>query len=83
VPLSSAHRVELETLIAAGVQRAFRDVGLNQEEVYELRKDLTFLREWRTTCDTLRVKGAWTIFWLTLTGITGLVILGVRTWLGK
>lgn len=81
--LSAQDKDELEVLIAAGVERAFRDVGLNQQEVFELRKDLTFLREWRTTCDGMRTKGIFAVITLLVSGFAALVFMGYKSWVGQ
>lgn len=74
-------RDELEHLITAGVEAAFKDVGLNQSEVFELRKDMTFLREWRVSCEDLRQKGMWYTASLMVLGIAALIGLGLKQWL--
>ena len=71
---------KLEQLIKDGIRDSFRDVGLNDEEVFELRKDLTFLREQRLTCDKLRVSGLWYLLSVAGAGITGLLVLGFKGW---
>lgn len=80
--LTGEIRDELELLIATGVSRAFRDIGLNQEEVFELRKDLNFLRDWRVSCETMRQRGTWAIITVLVTGVIGLIIMGIRSWVG-
>lgn len=72
---------ELESLIKCGVDRAFKDVGLNQSEVFELRKDMTFLREWRISCEDLRHKGLWYSISLIVLGLTALIAMGFKQWL--
>jgi hypothetical protein len=68
-------------MIREGIDLAFRDVGLNQEEVFELRKDLTFLREQRILCDEIKRKGVWYVFSLILLAAGALILIGFRGWI--
>lgn len=78
--LTQDQRDELEQLIANGVERAFRDVGFNRKDVFEFRKDLTFLREWRLMCDSVRSKSLLTLVTLGITGLVGLLLIGFTMW---
>ena len=79
--LSPKMRAQLQDLIAKGVDQSFRDIGLNQAEVYELRKDLTFLREQRLLCEQLRSRGLIYIMITLITAIVALITIGIRGWL--
>ena len=74
-------REELIEMIREGIDLAFRDIGLNQQEVFELRKDLTFLREQRVLCDEIKRKGVWYVLSLVLLGAAALITIGLRGWL--
>ena len=79
--LSPRMREQLQDLITRGVDQSFRDVGLNQAEVYELRKDLTFLREQRVLCEQLRARGLIYMMITLITAVVALVTIGIRSWL--
>lgn len=72
---------EIESLVERAIVKAFRDLGFETHETFEVRKDLMFLREWRQTCEEVRSKGTFTIVSLLVTGLIGLLVLGFRGWL--
>lgn len=72
---------QLEELFERAIAKAFRDIGFEQDDVFEVRRDLLFLREWRHTCEEVRHKGIFTLATLVITGVIGLLVLGFRGWL--
>lgn len=73
-------KAELRELIRSAINESFLNVGLNHEEVFELRKDLTFLREQRIMCESLRTRGIWYMGAIVLSGIVGLILIGFKGW---
>lgn len=70
----------LVEMIREGIDLAFRDVGLNQSEVFELRKDLTFLREQRILCDEIKRKRVWYVISLGILAVGTVFVIGLRGW---
>ena len=75
---SPAQTRELELVIASALGRAFRDMGLDQDQIYELRKDLTFLREWRETCELIRTRSLIVFITLVIGSAIGALWLGFK-----
>lgn len=73
--------LDLKRLIREGIEESFRDVGLDQSEVFELRKDMTFLREQRIACESVKRKGLLGIVTVVMTGLIAILVLGLREWL--
>ena len=72
---------EVESLVERAIVKAFRDLGFDAQDPFEIRRDLNFLREWRVTCEDVRHKGTFTLITLAITGIIGLLVLGFRGWI--
>ena len=73
-------RDEIEQIAVNAVKRAFRDMGINDGDPFEMRKDLAHLREWRTTCEAMRGRGILTIVGMAITGLAALILLGFKGW---
>lgn len=67
-----------ETVAHKTVHAMFQNLGIRHEDIYETQRDFAFLREWRQTCEMVRGKGLLTVLSITVTGIIGLIILGLR-----
>lgn len=79
--LSPEDRHELETIITQAIENAFRDVGFDRGEVFELRRDLTFLREWRLTCELVRSRGIIAAVTLVMGALATVILLGFKGWI--
>lgn len=73
---------QIEAIVERGIVKAFRDLGLHAGDdanaVFEVRRDLTFLREWRLTCEQVRSRGTLAVMSMILTAMTALLVLGAR-----
>lgn len=72
---------EIEEVIASAIERAFRDIGLDSGEVFELRRDLTFLREWRKSCELVRNRSIITFIGVTGMAFLAMLVAGVKGWI--
>lgn len=72
---------QMEEIAKRAVKAAFRDIGISDEEAFEMRRDFEFLRQWRETCEAVRTKGFATSVGLTITGVVALIVLGIRHYL--
>lgn len=73
----------LRIIVQEAVAAEFRDVGLdrsNPKEVFEVRRDLAFIREQRELCDGLRSKSVWWVLSTILVGGVALLVLGFRAY---
>lgn len=82
-------RAEIEDIIEKSTERAlvkaFRDVGIGidgDENLFEIRRDFIFLRDWRMTCEQVRSKGVLSIVGIAITGLIGLLVLGIKGYFG-
>lgn len=73
-------RADIEAMVEVGVRRAFRDVGFNDEEVFEHRRDMEFLREWRKVCELSRSRGVVVLVTMVITGAVGMILLGFKNY---
>jgi hypothetical protein len=74
-------RNELECIVSGAIHKAFRDVGLDPSAAFELRRDLTFLREWRETCELVRSRGIISGVTLIFAALATVLLLGVKGWI--
>ena len=70
--MSPEDKRQLEEIIQSSIEGAFRDMGFDRGEVFEFRRDLTFLREWRQTCELVRNRSI-----ITFIGVTGVALLAM------
>ena len=71
----------IEKAVEAGVSRALFDIGVNHtdsQQILEHRKDMTFLREQRITCEQIKRRGLWYSLSLLILGTTGLLVIGLK-----
>ena len=71
-------RDEMEEIAARAVKRAFRDMGIEETAPFEMRQDFAFLREWREMCEGMRTRSFLTMLSLVITGLIGLLVLGLK-----
>jgi len=84
MPLSPEDKEQLEHIIENAIKRAFRDVGIDHggddDRLFELRRDLIFLREWRMTCDLMKKRGIISGVTLLMAAFATVLLLGVKGW---
>ena len=73
---------QIESVVERAIVKAFRDLGIyaggDAGEIFEVRRDMSFLREWRQTCEQVRSKGTLAVLSMMLTAIAALLVLGTR-----
>lgn len=52
-------------------------------ESREFQEDLSHLRKWRGAVDSVQTKGTMTAVGILVSGLIGMLVLGVTTWFGK
>ncbi len=88
-PLDAGERVSGDRgdfLRRASSFRQHRDrgpSGIEEEDRIELRADFGFLRKWRKASEQVERVGIGTVVTVLLTGVIGVIWLGVKTILGK
>ena len=66
------------------VECVLKDYGIDHkhwQEVKEIKKDLAWIRDARTRCDSLKSHGLGTIATVLVIGFATLVTLGVKLWI--
>ena len=84
VEIDPALERAIEKAVEAGVSRALFDIGLNHtdnQQILEHRKDMTFLREQRITCEQIKRKGLWYSLSLLILGTVGILVIGIKGFL--
>lgn len=71
----------VEAIATRAVKQAFRDIGIDDGNAFEMRKDMAHLREWRLTCEGVKARGVLAVMSLMITGVVALIILGFRQWI--
>ena len=63
----------------SAVKRVLRDMGIEhtKDNALELRKDFSFLRDWRNLCDISKKRGIAVAVTMLLSGIVALIIGGL------
>lgn len=74
---------QIESVVERGIVKAFRDLGISAGEddasaVFEFRRDLAFLREWRQTCEQVRSKGTLAVVSMVVAAMSALLVMGAR-----
>jgi len=73
---------QIETIVERAIVKAFRDLGIYADgdtgEIFEVRRDMTFLREWRMTCEQVRSKGTLAVMSMIITAVGAMIVLGTK-----
>lgn len=72
---------QIQEIVERAIVKAFRDLGIqgqSDDEVFQVRRDLLFLREWRLTCEQVRSKGTFALAGIIITAMTSLLVLGAK-----
>jgi len=69
---------ELEQLVERVTRRVLHDIGVDATDTFELRRDFTFVREWRQGSEMVRGKITLTIVTTLVAGAIASLWLGVR-----
>lgn len=75
-----------ELTAAKVVEKIFLHLGIDvtdPDQIMEARRDLNALREWRETVTLIKRKGVAAIVTTFITGVLGLFVLGVSTYLHR
>lgn len=69
---------ELEDLIERAISRAFTKFGIDTDHPLEVQRDLQFVRDWRTTTESLKGKTIVVAIGIVVAGAMGVFWLGLR-----
>lgn len=70
---------ELEDIAQRVAVRVLRDLGINADDAFEMRRDFEFVRRWRCTTDSLRGRTLWTVVGTLVAGSLAMIWLGLRS----
>lgn len=86
VTLTEAQLQEIVTEAAENAtRRILRDMGIpeGKAEAMEMRRDFTFLREWRHLCDLSRRRGVVVMVTMTISTVLALLVGGIYQFFTK
>lgn len=76
-------RDEASALVSEAVRQTLLQLGIDSANPLEMQRDFQHLRQWRRAGEDLRGKGLMVLVSVFLTGLVGLLLVGVRDWFGK
>jgi hypothetical protein len=74
---------ELEELMERAIVRAFVKIGLDVDKPFEVQRDFQFVRDLRTTSESIKGKTIITALGVILIGALGIFWLGLKALLGS
>lgn len=76
--LVSLSEEEISALVEKGVYDAFVRVGMDADDPLSLQKDFQHLRDWRRSSESLRRSGRLAVLAFVITGLLGLIWVGLK-----
>lgn len=77
------HNNEADEVVLRTISTILTSFGIEEEDRHELRADFLHLRRWRKASETVE-KTAWrTIISVMVTGVLGMIWLGIQSKIGK
>lgn len=77
------HNNDVDTVVLQTISTILTSFGIEEEDRAELRADFQHLRRWRKASETVEKAGWRAIATVLITGICGLIWLGIQTKFGK
>lgn len=74
---------EARALIREAVRETFLMLGVKVDDPIEVQKDFQYLREWRTTTDSIKSKGLMTLMGILVSGLVAAAWVGFKDFVGK
>jgi len=75
---SSAHEDRLKAVVHEAVNHTLVSLGFDIEEPKEMRKDMTHLRTWRETTESVKNKTTLAIVGILVSGILAAIWVGIK-----
>ena len=70
---------EMRTMIKTTVRETLVQLGVDATDPIEAQRDFQFLRDWRTTTESVRGKAIFTAVGLIVVGLIGVIWLGIKS----
>jgi hypothetical protein len=70
----------LNTLVSEAVRQTLLQMGVDASNPIEMQRDFQHLREWRLASNQLRSRGILAILLIFISGLAGLLTLGLKAW---
>lgn len=80
---ASMDREELRGVVSEAVKETLTQLGIQSDHPIEMQRDFQHLRQWRRAGEDLKSKGFVVLMTIFLTGLISMLLLGVKSWLGK
>lgn len=77
------HNNDVDTVVLQTISTILTSFGIEEEDRAELRADFQHLRRWRKASETVEKAGWRAIATVLITGVCGLIWLGIQTKFGK
>lgn len=80
---ASMTKEEASTLVAEAVRQTLLQLGVDSTNPLEMQRDFQHLRQWRRAGEDLRGKGMFVLMSIFISGLVGLIVVGIKEWFGK
>lgn len=77
------HNNEVDEVVLKTISTILTSFGIEEEDRIELRADFQYLRSWRKASEQIQRAGWKTVATVIVTGLCGLIWLGIQTKFGK
>lgn len=77
---ASLSATDLRLLAAEVVKQTLTQIGVDQSNPIEMQADFQHLRSWRKAGQELKTKGMVALLGLFLSGLGGLIVIGLKGW---
>lgn len=81
--LIEAFQKEIPKIVADSVKQTLLQLGLDATNPIETQADMKYLRDWRTSVESLRSKSFWAVVSTLLLGLMGLLYIGLQDWIHR
>ena len=79
----SLNHEEITKLVAEAVRQTLLQLGVDFTNPLEMQRDFQHLRQWRQAGEDLRGKGMFVLLSIFLSGLVGLIVVGIKEWFGE
>jgi len=76
-------RDDVTDVVAEAVKQTLLQLGVDFSQPIEMQRDFQHLRQWRRAGEELRSKGMLAMLTIFLTGVVGLIVVGLKQWISK
>lgn len=81
MPHEKIDREELREIVRETVRETMRELGVDTEDMLEVQRDMSFLRDLRKARDSATAKAVVVAVGVLITAALGALALGIKSWL--